>query len=332
MIPIIEDAILGSELDCQFYNLVNVGAITPTPPNLAASDDPRLTDPRLPAAGSVTNVHVANAAAIDQSKLNLNGLLPTAWLGTTNLTAAQGNLVEYLSNKNMPNGYAGLNASGKVPAAQLPATAGTGTVTSVALTMPAPFVVGGSPVTGAGTFAVTWGTVPDLTWFGNKSGAAAAPQFYTTPLPPALIPSLDASKVTSGTFSPARLPPAITLGTSHAPGAVPDPGDGSGAALASDYLARDLSYKPVPAIGPIYQPTLPAPTLAFTPGSGLPITVVPSSIVDGVIFFYSFTSAVTGFSEFPPEGYVSLVFGSTIWVYAAHAGYNNSPMSTHANV
>jgi hypothetical protein len=60
--------------------------------------------------------------------------------------------------------------------ADLPA--GVGTVTSVALTMPAEFSVAGSPITGAGTLAVTKATQPaNEVYAGPTSGGAAAPAF-----------------------------------------------------------------------------------------------------------------------------------------------------------
>jgi hypothetical protein len=56
--------------------------------------------------------------------------------------------------------------------------AGTGTVTSVALTMPAEFTVGGSPVTVSGTLAVTKATETANTIFaGPTGGGAVAPAF-----------------------------------------------------------------------------------------------------------------------------------------------------------
>lgn len=56
--------------------------------------------------------------------------------------------------------------------------AGTGTVTSVALTAPAIFAVAGSPITTSGTFAVTLATQTANTAFlGPSSGSAAAPTF-----------------------------------------------------------------------------------------------------------------------------------------------------------
>src|SRR4051812_28278317 len=55
---------------------------------------------------------------------------------------------------------------------------GTGTVTSVALTAPSIFSVAGSPVTTAGTLALTLATQSaNLVWAGPTTGAAAAPAF-----------------------------------------------------------------------------------------------------------------------------------------------------------
>lgn len=331
MTPILENAILGTDLDADNYNIKNVLAFDPVPSGLALSTDPALTDARVPLDGSVTNASVAAGAAIVQSKLNLNGQIPGTWLGSTATTAAQGNLAEYLSNKGQPNGYAALDGGGKVPAAQLPNDVGAGTVTSVGLTMPAEFGVTGSPVTGAGTLAVAWNNVADQSWFGNKSGGSAAPQFYSTALPASLIPTLDTSIVTTGTFAAARLPVAVGLGGSHAPGAVPDPGDGTGGALATDYLARDMTYKAAPTIGPAYQPTVPTPTINTTTNITGPVTVTISETLTTANIFYSTTSGAAGFQEFPSVGYFSLPAGSTIWVYAAAAGFNNSAQATFEN-
>jgi hypothetical protein len=331
MIPIVEDAILGTDLDCKFNNLLNVQALDPVPANLATSDDPGLSDARPPIPGSVTDASVALDAGIVQSKLSLNGQIPTAWLGTASNTAAQGDLAEYLSNKNQPGGYAGLDSGGKVPPANLPAAVGTGTVTSVGLAMPAEFVVTGSPVTGAGTLAAAWAPVANLSWFGNKEGAAGAPKFYTDPLPSALIPPLDASMVTSGVLSAARLPVAVGVGLGHAAGAVPSPGDGTGPGVfPTDYLGRDMQYHNLPTVTSAIQPTLASPVL--TPASGVsdPVPVLISHPDEdaSMVFFYSLTSSSTGFKEFPPSKYVDVPHGQSIWAYAAHAGCNNSGVVT----
>lgn len=60
----------------------------------------------------------------------------------------------------------------------LPGSGGSGSVTSVGLSMPAEFQVTGSPVTGAGTLAVT--SVPEsanTVWAGPASGSPAPPRF-----------------------------------------------------------------------------------------------------------------------------------------------------------
>src|SRR5437773_5529410 len=58
------------------------------------------------------------------------------------------------------------------------AAGGSGSVTSVGLTMPAEFSVSGSPVTTTGTFAVTKANESANTvWAGPTSGGAAVPTF-----------------------------------------------------------------------------------------------------------------------------------------------------------
>lgn len=55
---------------------------------------------------------------------------------------------------------------------------GTGTVTSVAMTVPTQFAIGGSPITTSGTLALTWNTqAANVVLAGPSSGAAAAPTF-----------------------------------------------------------------------------------------------------------------------------------------------------------
>lgn len=120
------------------------------------------------------------------------------------------------SEKAAANGYASLDSGTLVPAAQLPALVGDsgsggtkgaapapaagdaaaakflkadgswaavsgaagGTVTSVALTVPAELSVSGSPITAAGTLAVTKvNQNPNLVYAGPTSGGAAAPAF-----------------------------------------------------------------------------------------------------------------------------------------------------------
>jgi hypothetical protein len=328
MTPIIEDSVLNTDLNCDFHDLLNVNELVPAPPGLVGSDDPRLTDGRAPLPGSVVDASVAIDAGIVQSKLALNGQIPASWLGTTSVTAAPGDQAEYLIHKNQPLGYCGLDAGAKVPAAQLPGTVGTGTVTSVGLTMPPHFVVTGSPVTASGTISSAWALVPDLSWFGNMEGTAGQPKFYNAPFPPTLIPDLDASKVTSGMLSPARLPIAIGLGAGHAAGAVPDPGAGGlvGDAiflpLSSDYLARDMSYKPVPSFGPSYQPVCPPPNLVIS--TGPPYFVTIDTGLAGSSLFVSINNPNGDFAPVQSGGQFPINPGQTLYAYAARVGYTNS--------
>lgn len=62
----------------------------------------------------------------------------------------------------------------KVPTAGIP---GTGTVTSVALSMPSIFAVTGSPITVSGTLAVTYVLQPQGTFFAAPPSALGAPTF-----------------------------------------------------------------------------------------------------------------------------------------------------------
>ena len=82
--------------------------------------------------------------------------------------------------------------------------AGSGTVTSVAMTVPSGlFTVVGTPITTSGTFVV--GLVNQLAntvWAGPVSGAESVPTFRA--LVSDDIPNLNASKITSGTLSVAR--------------------------------------------------------------------------------------------------------------------------------
>lgn len=58
------------------------------------------------------------------------------------------------------------------------AVAGVGTVTSVAQTVPAEFAIAGSPITGAGTLAITKATqAANKVWAGPTTGADAQPAF-----------------------------------------------------------------------------------------------------------------------------------------------------------
>lgn len=91
-----------------------------------------------------------------------------------------------------------------------------GTVTSVTLSLPtALFANGGSTVTASGSLTDPLATqAANVVFAGPSGGGAATPTFRG--LVPADIPSLDAAKIGTGTFTAARLP----LATSSTPGAV----------------------------------------------------------------------------------------------------------------
>jgi hypothetical protein len=81
--------------------------------------------------------------------------------------------------------------------------AGSGTVTSVAMTVPNIFTILGSPITSSGTLQL--GLVNQLAntvWAGPAVGAESVPQFRL--LVAADIPNLDSSKITTGTLGVAR--------------------------------------------------------------------------------------------------------------------------------
>lgn len=135
------------------------------------------------------------------------------------LTSRLGNILtgNKINATALPLG-SGLGISG----GQVVATGGTGTVTSVGITAPAIFSVSGSPVTGSGSITISLATeISNTVWAGPTTGVAATPTFRG--LVPADIPSLDAAKIATGTFSTARIPIMVGSGASHAPGAVPDP-------------------------------------------------------------------------------------------------------------
>lgn len=324
MITGIDNGVMTTDLDANHLRILNIFKLVPTPNGIIDTHDPRLDDPRVPIEGSVTNVSIAASASISQSKLDFDGNIPAFWLGFDNIHAAPGGQTEYLSNKNIPGGYAGLDGTGKVAPAQLPDDVGTGTVTSVDLTMPPEFNVAGSPVTTAGSIDVTWANIADGSWFGNSSGVSAAPTFNTTPILVSMVPQLPASKITSGVLDPARLPVAVGIGISSSKGAVPDPG---AVGNPTDYLGRDMLYHPKPSIGPAYQPTVPNPVV-FSTGSA-PNQFAITDSLSGAIIFYKITGMTDYIEKVTPT--VEVLPGKTIDMYAAKAGYNNSDIVSLTN-
>jgi hypothetical protein len=84
-----------------------------------------------------------------------------------------------------------------------------GTVTSVNLTVPGELTVSGGPVTGSGTLAAAWNSQNANLVFASPSGGSGTPSFRS--LAAVDIPSLDTSKLTSGTLGNARLDSKVYL-------------------------------------------------------------------------------------------------------------------------
>lgn len=96
------------------------------------------------------------------------------YANTVGLTLQSGNLAPSTTTNRMYNVGGNLFFNGTLVAT----SAGAGTVTSVGLSAPAIFSVANSPVTSAGTLAVTLATqTANLLWAGPASGGAAAPTF-----------------------------------------------------------------------------------------------------------------------------------------------------------
>jgi hypothetical protein len=330
MIPILEDAILGSDLDCQNFTLSNIRTIYPIPPGLVAINDPRLDDPRVPPAASLTNEHFSATAEIDQFKLNLNAVIPGAWLGTGISQAAPGNLSERLSNKGAANGYAPVDADMKLPATSVAPGASLGTVNSVQIFLPPEFTHTPEVIETSGTFATSWAAAPDNSYLGIYGfidlGGTLLPSFVTSQMPSEVIPSFDASKFTSGVFPLSCLPVATSMGAGHAPGLLPTPGE---LGDPNEYLGRDMEWHHFNA-DKNYQPTLASPSITLGTWSGESATVNISAVKGSVLFYRLASSASASFVMATGISVaLSVPNGDFVEAYAAKTGYNNSRISTY---
>jgi hypothetical protein len=325
MIPRLENALLATNLDCNDFVLRNVALLLPVPPPLLDAGDQRLNDQRVPPEGSVTNESVSPVADIAQSKLNLNGNLPSGWLGASSKQAAQGDLVERVANKNAPNGYPGIDVNGRVASSVISTGAAAGTVNLVGLHMPTVFGLQSVPVIDSGQLTQGWGLVDNNTYFGVMGGT---PSFLPSPIPAALLPGIDASKFTTGNVLPSMLPLATGMGSGHAAGAIPDPGlDGS----PNNYLGRDMTWRPFVLIL-AYQPFATPPEIKVGIGVGTSFSnVVIRSKLAGSNLFYRVNGGA--FIEVVPADpndikiSLSLASGDFVEAYAARDGYNNSTIS-----
>lgn len=174
--------------------------------------------------------------------------------------------------------------------------AGSGTVTSVGLTMPVQFTVGGSPVTGAGTLAVTLATENANTVFaGPTSGGAVVPTFrglvaadlpagtgtvtsvaHTLAVPASILTAAVAGSpvTTTGTLAD-----TVSLVNQNANTVWAGPSSGAAAAPAfRSLVAQDLPNVAVSLTSANILALMTTPiTLVAAPGVGF--TIVPTMIV-----------------------------------------------------
>ncbi len=167
--PVTSSGTLAVTLATETANTVWAGpttgsAATPTFRALVAGDLPAGT-------GTVTSVAMTGDGVVFNSAVSGSPVTTSGTLAPSLHTQAS-NLV--LAGPT--TGSAAAPTFRALVTADMPA--GTGTVTSVALTMPSIFSVAGTPVTTSGTLAVTLATeTANTIWAGPTSGGAATPTF-----------------------------------------------------------------------------------------------------------------------------------------------------------
>lgn len=107
-------------------------------------------------------------------------------------TGADGEPLFTTDTKKLYIGYSGANYQ-----------IGAGTVTSVAMSVPTELSVAGSPITSSGTLALTWGSASGNKVIGSPADGSSG-AYAGRALVSADIPSLAASKITSGQLALAR--------------------------------------------------------------------------------------------------------------------------------
>lgn len=210
--PVTVAGVITINANDQVANTVWAGRATagvPIPPSfralvpldIPALDFSKITTGNIPINRGGTGAVTATAAFDALSPLTTKGDL-IAHDGTNNVRVPVGaNGLVLAANSAQPSGLEWI------------AVGGTGTVTSVDLTMPAIFSVAGNPITTNGTLAVSLATQnANLVWAGPAAAGPATPTFRA--LVAADIPNLDTSILTSGTLPVARGGTGIT-----APGA-----------------------------------------------------------------------------------------------------------------
>jgi hypothetical protein len=344
---VLNNARLKSDLDAQGHKILNLPNDQPLPPPIIPS-------------GAITDINVATNAGIQQGKLNLNGMIPTAWLGNTATTAATGNLAEYQSNKAQSNGYCDLDSSGLIPTARFPALMGTGTVTSVGIAT-ANGVSGSPTITGSGNITIALGNISPTSVVISGSGGAGFITFAAQTSNPSVagnariffnsvarlcfgssesggfVMSFEGDLLTAdrnykwpdkfGTVAMTVDIPVtfVGVGGSHTAGLVPDPGSSG---TTTDYLARDATWKALPTSN-TYQPVVPTVSISPSANTTGARTITLGDSLGGVSLFYEIGSNTGPFLPYPAA--ISLDPLATIYAYASKSGYTNSVMASYTN-
>lgn len=232
---------------------------------LTALNATQLTSGTVPLArlSGITNTEIAAGASIGWSKLDKSGSsladlttrsaadLTSGTLADARLSANVSLFGASVDNAEVTNGTLTFAkwAGNACIAGQYPqydganwicgtVTPGSGTVTSVGLTLPAIFSVTGSPVTGSGTLSATLATqTANLVWAGPSSGGAASPTFRSL-----VYNDLPTSAAAAGTYPKVTInaqgivtgtATQITL-TTDVTGVLPLANGGTGLNAASD--------------------------------------------------------------------------------------------------
>lgn len=246
--PVTIAGTLAATWASQLQNLVfaspNGGPGTPSFRALVAADIPALPY----GTGTVTSVGLSlpSELTVSGSPVTVSGSLAAVWASETQhfVFAA-------------PSGSSGTPGFRALVAGDIPALPyGTGTVTSVGLSLPAELTVSGSPVTVSGSLAATWASEAQNLVFASPNGSAGTPSFRA--LVAADIPALPygtgtvtsiatTAPVTGGTITTTgtiAVSDFVGSGASHARGTVPDPGASAG---TTKFLCEDATFKAVPA-------------------------------------------------------------------------------------
>jgi hypothetical protein len=200
-------------------NLTNLNASALASGTVPLAQLSGITTSQLSGSAAITRAQLSIAAGITLTT-DVTGVLPLA-NGGTNLSAAADDTTLVSSGTAwvataIPNCVSATTALAYTTATNLfscqTLSVGSGTVTSVAMTVPTGFAISGSAITTSGTLGLTLSTeLANLVWAGPSSGGATTPTFR------ALVNAdLPATAVTPGTYPVVTVNQqgVITAGTS----------------------------------------------------------------------------------------------------------------------